>query len=100
MGLPAQNADGYREGSPITHAAGLQGKLLLVHGAADDNVHYQHSEQLINRLVELQKPFDLMVYPSGTHAISEGKGYNLHRYRMMARYFEQHLAAAAPRRSR
>ncbi|MBM3854770.1 MAG: S9 family peptidase, partial [Verrucomicrobia bacterium] len=96
MGLPAQNADGYRDASPITHAAGLRGKLLLVHGAADDNVHYQHSEQLVNRLVELQKPVDLMVYPSGTHALSEGKGYSLHRHRLIAHYFVRHLAPTPP----
>jgi dipeptidyl-peptidase-4 len=96
MGLPAQNPDGYRDASPITHAAGLRGKLLLVHGAADDNVHYQHSEQLINRLIELQKPVDLMVYPSGTHALSEGKGYALHRHRLIAHYFVKHLAPAPP----
>ncbi len=93
MGLPEQNAKGYRDGSPITHAAGLRGRLLLIHGAADDNVHYQNSERLINRLVELQKPFDLMVYPNGTHSISEGKGYALHRHRLMARYFQTHLPA-------
>jgi dipeptidyl-peptidase-4 len=95
MGLPAQNPDGYRDASPITHAAGLRGKLLLVHGAADDNVHYQHSEQLINRLIELQKPVDLMVYPSGTHALSEGKGYALHRHRLIANYFVEHLVRRA-----
>ncbi len=93
MGLPAQNVAGYRNGSPITFAEGLRGKLLLIHGAADDNVHYQNSERLINRLVELEKPFDLMVYPNGSHALNEGKGYALHRYRLMARYFQTHLPA-------
>jgi dipeptidyl-peptidase-4 len=93
MGLPAQNPQGYRAGSPIHFAAGLRGKLLLIHGAADDNVHFQNSERLINRLVELQKPFDLMVYPNGSHAVSEGKGYSLHRYQLMARHFLTHLPA-------
>jgi dipeptidyl-peptidase-4 len=104
MGLPAQNVAGYRNGSPITFAEGLRGKLLLIHGAADDNVHYQNSERLINRLVELQKPFDLMVYPNGSHALNEGKGYALHRYRLMARYFQANLPAggrtATPEQSR
>ena len=93
VGLPAQNAEGYKKGSPITFAEGLRGKLLLIHGAADDNVHFQNTERLINRLVELQKPFDLMVYPNGSHAITEGKGYNVHRYQLMARYFRTNLPA-------
>ena len=44
MGLPADNADGYRDGSPINFAAGLAGNLLIVHGTGDDNVHYQNAE--------------------------------------------------------
>ena len=74
MGLPDGNADGYRVGSPINFAEGLKGKLLIVHGTGDDNVHYQGTERLVNRLIELGKPFDLMVYPNRTHAISEGPG--------------------------
>ena len=93
MGLPDKNVEGYRKGAPITYAEGLKGKLLLMHGAADDNVHYQNSELLVNRLVELGKQFDLMVYPNGTHAITEGKGYTLHRYRQIARHFLTHLPA-------
>ena len=61
MGLPEQNENGYRIGSPINFAEGLKGKLLIVHGSGDDNVHYQGTERLVNRLVELGKPFDLMI---------------------------------------
>lgn len=86
MGLPTDNAEGYRLGSPITFADGLQGQLLLIHGTGDDNVHYQGTERLVNRLVELGKPFDLMVYPNRTHAIREGAGTTLHLYKRMARY--------------
>ena len=78
MGLPQENAEGYRVGSPINFADGLKGKLLIVHGSGDDNVHYQGTERLVNRLVELGKPFDLMVYPNRTHAISEGPGTTPH----------------------
>jgi dipeptidyl-peptidase-4 len=91
MGLPQDNADGYRVGSPIHHAAGLKGKLLLIHGSGDDNVHFQGTEKLVNRLVELGKSFDLMVYPNRTHAIAEGRGTTLHVYRLIARYFLEHL---------
>ena len=74
MGLPQDNAEGYKNGSPITFAEGLKGKLLLVHGSGDDNVHYQGTERLVNRLIALNKPFDFMDYPNRTHAINEGEG--------------------------
>lgn len=93
MGLPQDNPDGYKAGSPINFAEGLQGKLLLVHGSGDDNVHYQGTELLMNRLVELGKPFDLMVYPGRTHALSEGPGTVYHLYCLLARYLEEHLPA-------
>jgi dipeptidyl-peptidase-4 len=93
MGLPSENAEGYRVGSPINFASGLRGKLLIVHGTGDDNVHFQGTQRLINRLVELGKPFDFMEYPNRTHAISEGAGTSLHVYSLIARYFEEHLAA-------
>lgn len=93
MGLPATNADGYRIGSPINFAAGLKGKLLLVHGSGDDNVHLQGTERLVNRLVELGKPFDETVYPNRTHALSEGPGTTAHLHRLIARFFLTHLPA-------
>jgi dipeptidyl-peptidase-4 len=99
MGLPSSNADGYRESAAINHAGGLRGRLLLVHGTGDDNVHYQGTERLINRLVELGRPFDMMAYPNRTHAIAEGPGTSLHLHRLIARYFVDHLGTeAAPRR--
>ena len=91
MGLPQTNAEGYRMGSPISFAAGLKGKLLIVHGSGDDNVHFQGTQELINRLVELGKPFDFMEYPNRTHAISEGPGTTVHLYSLIARYLEEHL---------
>jgi dipeptidyl-peptidase-4 len=91
MGLPQDNVEGYHIGSPINFADGLKGKLLIVHGSGDDNVHYQGTERLVNRLVELGKPFDLMVYPNRTHAIAEGPGTTPHVYHLIARYFLEHL---------
>ena len=95
MGLPQDNPDGYKAGSPINFADGLQGKLLLVHGSGDDNVHYQGTELLVNRLVELGKPFDFMVYPGRTHAIVEGNGTAYHLYCLLARYLEEHFPTNA-----
>jgi dipeptidyl-peptidase-4 len=69
----------------------LKGKLLIVHGTGDDNVHYQGAERLVNRLVELGKPFDYMAYPNRTHSISEGKGTALHVHTLIARYLLENL---------
>lgn len=93
MGLPSTNPDGYREGSPITHAAGLQGDLLLIHGTGDDNVHYQSLEMLVNELVRQGKMFSMMSYPMRTHGISERENTMMHLYRTMLKYWLEHLPA-------
>jgi dipeptidyl-peptidase 4 len=91
MGQPQVNVKGYHDGSPINFAEGLQGHLLVIHGSGDDNVHYQGTELLINRLVELAKPFDFMDYPNRTHALSEGKGTSYHLFSLLTRYIEEHV---------
>lgn len=91
MGLPSGNPEGFREGSPITHAAGLEGKVLLIHGTADDNVHYQSLEMLVDELIRLDKQFDMMSYPMRTHSISEREGTSLHLRKTMARYWKENL---------
>ncbi|PYU97781.1 MAG: hypothetical protein DMG10_29980 [Acidobacteria bacterium] len=91
MGLPQDNPDGYRAGSPINYAEGLSGKLLIVHGSGDDNVHFQGTELLVNRLIELGKEFDFMEYPNRTHCLCEGPGTDFHLYALLARYLEEHL---------
>ena len=93
MGLPSTNPDGYREGSPITHAAGLQGDLLLIHGTGDDNVHYQSLEMLVNELVKHGKMFSMMAYPMRTHGISERENTTMHLYQTMLKYWLEHLPA-------
>ena len=70
MGLPGENVEGYREGSPINFAHQLKGNLLIVHGAADDNCHYQTFEKLVDRLIRHNKTFSMMTYPRGTHSIN------------------------------
>ena len=91
MGLPKDNMSGYQSGSAINFAEGLQGHLLIVHSPDDDNVHFQGTELLINRLVELGKPFDFMEYPDRTHSLSEGEGTHYHLYSLLVRYLEEHL---------
>lgn len=95
MGLPEENKQGYHDGSPINFAAGLAGHLLVVHGSGDDNVHYQGTELLINKFVELGKPFDFMDYPNRTHCICEGRGTPFHVYSLISRYLEDHVPAGA-----
>lgn len=91
MGQPSDNPEGYKQGSPITHAGGLKGNLLLIHGTGDDNVHYQNCEVLVDRLIALGKTFSMMAYPNRTHSISEGEGTRRHLYDLMTRFLEQNL---------
>jgi dipeptidyl-peptidase-4 len=91
VGLPQENPEGYRVGSPVTFASQLEGDLLVVHGSGDDNVHYQNTEALVNALVKANKPFQLMVYPNRTHCICEGQGTSLHLFSLLTRYLQEHL---------
>lgn len=93
MGLPADNEEGYTNGSPITFARQLEGNLLIVHGTGDDNVHYQGTERLINKLVEYDKAFTMMAYPNRSHGIREGKNTTLHLFRLLTRFLNENLPA-------
>jgi dipeptidyl-peptidase-4 len=95
MGLPSTNAEGFRDGSPITHAAGLKGNLLVVYGTGDDNCHYQNCEALVDELIRLGKQFDMQIYPNRTHSISEGEGTRRHLYSTLTRYLTEHVAPGA-----
>ena len=90
MWLPRENRDGYEQGAPLTHAADLQGRLLLLHGTGDDNVHFQNSARMVERLQEAGKQFDFMIYPNKTHAI-RGLEANLHLYTMMTEFLLENL---------
>jgi len=93
MGLPEDNKEGYREGSPITYAHQLKGNLLIVHGTGDDNVHYQSTEALANALIAANKYFTMMAYPNRTHAIRDGENTTRHLYELLTRYLEENLPA-------
>jgi len=90
-GLLEDHEDGYHEGSPINFASQLEGKLLLIHGTGDDNVHYQGTERLINELVKHNKQFDFMAYPNRSHSLKEVEGTQLHLHTLMTNYFEEQL---------
>jgi dipeptidyl-peptidase-4 len=93
VGLPQTDSAAYHDASAINYADGLKGNLLLVHGTGDDNVHYQSTEQLINRLIALNKPFQMMSYPNRTHGIFEGRNTTAHLYNLMTTYLKEHLPA-------
>jgi dipeptidyl-peptidase-4 len=95
MGLLPDDSAAYDQASAIHYAEGLRGGLLIVHGSGDDNVHFQGDERLINRLVALGKPFDLMVYPNRSHCICEGEGTTEHVRQLLTRYLLDHLPAGA-----
>ena len=67
MGTPTSNPEGYRASSVITHVDRLSGKLLLVHGLLDENVHFRHSARLMQALIDKQAPFDVLLYPNERH---------------------------------
>ena len=91
MSLPDDNEDGFKNGSPITFAHQLKGNLLLVHGTADDNCHYQSCEALVNELIKHNKHFSMMSYPNRTHAIKEGENTRRHLYGLLTGYLNENL---------
>ena len=68
MGTPQSNPQGYREGSVLAHAASITGRLMLVHGLIDENVHFRHTARLINALIQARKTYDLLLFPDERHS--------------------------------
>ena len=89
MDTPAENPDGYKAGSVMTHADKLKGVLRIVHGTMDDNVHMQNSIQLVDKLEDLGKHFEFIVYPGGRHGWGGAKG--VHSRVETARFYYQYL---------
>ncbi len=83
MGLPKDNAGGYDDNSPINFVRKIKGKYLLVHGTADDNVHFQNSIMLVDALVKANKQFEMQFYPNKNHGIYGGNT----RYHLFTRMF-------------
>lgn len=72
MGRPQDNPDGYKNSSPVNQAANIKGKLMLVHGTGDDNVHFANSVELLNAMIDgMHYPDQLMVFPGRGHGISD-----------------------------
>lgn len=90
MGTKESNPNGYDAQAPIAYADKLKGNFLLVHGTADDNVHWQNSAELINAMVKANKQFDLFIYPDKNHGIYGGNT-RLHLYTKMTNFIKEKL---------
>jgi len=93
MSEPSLFATGYKEFSAVNSASKLKGRLLLVHGTGDDNVHMENSVQFVQRLIEAQIPYDLQIYPRKTHSIA-GPEARTHLFNRILAHFEQYLKPA------
>jgi dipeptidyl-peptidase-4 len=90
MRKPQDNPNGYDDNSPLNNVQGLKGKLLLVHGSADDNVHFQNSMMLVDELVRQNKQFEMQVYPNKNHGIFGGNT-RFHLYTRMTNFIFENL---------
>lgn len=89
-GLPQDNKSGYDDNSPVNHAGKMKGKFLLVHGTADDNVHFQNTVMFIDKLIEKNVQFQTMYYPNNDHSIYYGNS-RTHLYNMMTNFIQNNL---------
>jgi len=90
MATPQLNASGYQFGAPIEHAAKIKGKYLLIHGTADDNVHFQNAVVMADALIKANVQFDTMFYPDKNHGIGGGTTRR-HLYAFMRNYLLKNL---------
>ena len=95
MSQPMEFASGYKDFSVVNSAANLKGRLLLVHGTGDDNVHVENSVQFVQKLIEAGIPYDLQIYPRKTHSIA-GPDVRTHLYNRILAHFEAYLKPAVP----
>jgi dipeptidyl-peptidase 4 len=90
MRTPQENAEGYDKNSPINFVDKMEGELLLIHGSADDNVHFQNTMEMVKKLVEEKKQFDLFVYPNKNHFML-GTNTKIHLYTKMSNFIFENL---------
>ena len=90
MRTPKENSSGYDEVNPIARVSKLNGSLLLIHGLADDNVHFENTAEYVKALVDADKDFRQLVYPEKNHSIAGGNTRN-HLFRQCVNFFNEHL---------
>lgn len=92
LGLPKDNAKGYDENSPLNFANQLKGNYLLIHGTGDDNVHFQNSAEMVEKLENAGKQFEFRIYPNKNHSIYDHTGNTrLNLYQLMTDFIERKL---------
>ncbi len=89
MDTPSENPEGYKFGSAISHADKYKGYLLITHGSLDDNVHMQNTIQLADKLISLNKDFEMMIYPNERHGYGFPK--RNHQYREYIQFWFKHF---------
>ncbi len=90
MRTPQENGTSYDDNSPINHVEKIKGNYLIIHGTADDNVHFQNAVEMVNAMITKNVKFDSEFYPNKNHGISGGKT-RLHLYERMTRYILENL---------
>jgi len=90
MGVPQDDPEAYERTSSLEEVDNYSGRLLLIHGTNDDNVHPQNTMKLIDALIKKRKQFDLMLYPNETHGI-RGTNEVIHLWTMVYEYMERNL---------
>lgn len=90
MRTEKENENGYEDNSPVNFTDLMKGKYLLVHGVADDNVHFQHTAEMVNALIRSNKQFDTYFYPNRNHSIFGGTT-RLHLYNKMTDFIYENL---------
>jgi len=91
MKTPQNNAEGYKQSAVLGAAANLSGKLLIIHGTIDDNVHQQNAIKLIYELQNAGKQFEFMTYPTQRHGVRRGSAQEKHLYQLMTNFIERNL---------
>ena len=90
MRTPQENPEGYDENSPLTHAGDIKGRLLIVHGSADDNVHAQNTFEMTEKMVQEGVQFDMAIYTNRDHGI-RGGNTSMHLYTKMTNFLKEQL---------
>jgi dipeptidyl-peptidase-4 len=92
MGTPQSNPEGYQRSSLMAHTASINGKLMLIHGLIDENVHFRHTARLINALIAARKPYDLLLFPDERH-LPRKPDDQIYMERLIIDFFNRNLAA-------
>ncbi len=90
MRTPDENREGYDENAPLTHAGGIKGRLLIIHGSADDNVHAQNTYEFTEKMVQKGVQFDMAIYTNRNHGI-RGGNTTMHLYTKMTNFLKEQL---------